>query len=57
MRTELSFDYDAEMHPVSATCTGCGQKMPKPPETLKDSAGIIMWLSRRYIEHKKQKHG
>lgn len=56
VRTELRVEYDKEMHPVSATCTSCGEKMPKPPDHLKDSADIIMWLSQRYLEHKEWKH-
>ena len=30
--------------------------MPKSPGSLKDSADIVMWLSKRYIEHKTLKH-
>jgi len=56
MRTELQFAYDENMRPVSATCTGCGEKMPMPPRTITDSADIVMWLSQRYLEHRKLKH-
>lgn len=55
-RTELKVNYDAEMKPVSGSCTACGEKMPKSPVDLKNSGDIIVWLSGKYIEHKKQKH-
>jgi len=54
--TELKIDYNSEMKPVSASCTGCGEKMPLPPSDLRDSAEIIMWLSMAYLEHRKLKH-
>jgi hypothetical protein len=56
IRTELKIDYDDEMRPISATCTGCGEKMPKPPADLQDSADIVVWSSEKYIEHRKLKH-
>jgi hypothetical protein len=56
-RTELRFAYDHNMRPFSATCTGCGEKMPISPSIIKDSADIVMWLSQRYLEHRKLKHG
>jgi hypothetical protein len=56
MRTELRFDYDEKMRPISGTCTGCGEKMPTPPCTINDSADIVMWLSQRYLEHRKIQH-
>jgi hypothetical protein len=57
MRTELRFAYDENMIQISATCTGRGEKMPTPPCTIKDSAEIVLWLSQRYLEHRKLKHG
>jgi hypothetical protein len=56
MRTELKFVYDDKMHPLSATCSGCGERMPKPPADMKDNADTIVWFSEQYIEHKKLKH-
>lgn len=56
MRTELRFVYDESMHPIGATCSACGEKMPKPDPALKNSAEIIMWFSRQYVEHKEEKH-
>jgi len=55
-RTELNVEYDSEMRPISATCTRCGGKMPQPPANLQNSADIIVWLSEKYIEHRKLKH-
>jgi len=55
-RTELKVNYDAEMKPVSGSCTVCGEKMPKSPADLQTPAEIIVWLSGKYLEHKKQKH-
>ncbi|HXS77770.1 MAG TPA: hypothetical protein VN753_16440 [Terracidiphilus sp.] len=55
-RTELKIDYDNEMSPVLATCAACGEKMPSPPEDLKDSAEVISWLSGKYVEHRIVKH-
>jgi len=55
-RAELSFDFDAEAKPASASCTICGEKMLLPPTDLRDTAEIIMWLSMVYLEHRMQKH-
>jgi hypothetical protein len=55
-RTELKVNYDATMKPVSGSCTACGDKMPKPIDTLENPADIIMWLSEKYIEHRELKH-
>ena len=55
-RTELKVNYDAEMKPVSGSCTACGEKMPKSPADLQNPADIIVWLSGKYIEHKRAKH-
>jgi hypothetical protein len=55
-RTELKFDYDDCARPISATCTACGEKMPKPPAELQSPADIIMWSAEKYIEHRKLKH-
>ena len=56
MRTELQFIYNEHMHPIGATCSKCGEKMPKPDPRLKDSAEIIVSLSEQYLDHKRQKH-
>ena len=55
MRTELSFIYDATMRPISALCSLCGQAM-QPPSTLRDAADTVMWMSQRFIEHKRLNH-
>lgn len=55
-RTELKIIYDESMSPVSAICTACAEMMPCPPAELQNSADIIMWLSKEYIEHRKLKH-
>jgi hypothetical protein len=55
-RTELKFEYDDEAKPISATCTACGEKMPKPPRDLQNSADIIMWSAEKYIGHRNLKH-
>jgi hypothetical protein len=55
-RTELKVEYNAEMKPTSASCTACGEKMPKSPADLENPADIIVWLSGKYIEHKRAKH-
>jgi len=55
-RSELNLNFDAEMNPVSGSCSACGEKMPKSPADLRDSAEIIVWLSAKYTEHKMQKH-
>jgi hypothetical protein len=55
-RTELKVEYNHEMKPVSAMCTGCREKMPTPGADLANSADIIVWLSNQYIEHRRLKH-
>jgi hypothetical protein len=55
-RTELKFEYDDDAKPICATCTACGEKMPKPPAELQNTADIIMWSSEKYIAHRKLKH-
>jgi hypothetical protein len=54
--TELKIEYNEDMKPISATCAGCGEKMPKPPADLENSVDVIVWLSGKYIEHRTQKH-
>jgi hypothetical protein len=56
MIAQLTIRYDHNLRPVSAECSSCGQQMPPPPSDLHDAAGIIQWLSDRFIEHRKQKH-
>ena len=55
-RTELRIDYDAQMRANSGSCANCGEKMPRPPAELQNSADIIVWLSEKYVEHRKLKH-
>ena len=55
-RTELKVSYDPEIKPVSGSCTVCGEEMPKSPADLQNPTDIIVWLSDKYIEHKKVKH-
>ena len=55
-RTELKIEYDAEMKPISAMCAVCREQMPTPPEDLKDTAEIIIWLSLVYLQNQMQKH-
>jgi hypothetical protein len=31
--------------------------MPPPPCIIENSADLVMWLSQRYLEHRKLKHG
>ena len=54
--SELVFIYDAEMRPVSAKCSLCGQLMQPPPSTLLDAADMVLWLSQQFLEHKRIKH-
>jgi hypothetical protein len=56
MKTELRFVYDENMRPISATCTGCAEQMPKPDPVLENAADIILFFSKEYIEHRKRKH-
>lgn len=55
-RSELKVDYDAEMNPVSASCNSCGERMPAPPEDLRNSSDIIAWFAGKYIDHRAQMH-
>jgi hypothetical protein len=55
-RNEVKIDYDDEMKPVAATCTACGEKMPRPPADLKNAADTISWFSGKYIEHRRLNH-
>ena len=56
MKTELAFLYDGSMRPTSAKCRLCGEVMPKPDIELSSSADIVLWLSERFLEHKKLEH-
>ena len=56
MLSELKIEYIEDMKPVSATCGGCGENMPTPPAEVVNSADIIMWLSKQYVDHCRQKH-
>ena len=56
MLSELKIEYDEAMRPISVACTACGEKMPQPPSDLENPADIIVWLSEKYIEHRRQKH-
>jgi len=55
-KTELAINYDDDIFPVSAVCTHCGEKMPKPAKGVKTAAEIILWFSVRFLEHKRVKH-
>jgi hypothetical protein len=56
MRGELCFNYDEEMHPVSAKCSRCGQLFEPPSSTLRDAVEITRLLSQEFIEHKRLNH-
>jgi hypothetical protein len=56
LRTELAISYDETMRPVAARCTSCGDAMPQPDASLTDAAGIVLWYSKVFLEHKKVKH-
>ncbi|MBS1806155.1 MAG: hypothetical protein JST28_22660 [Acidobacteria bacterium] len=56
MKTELVFSYDSMMRPTSAKCRLCGQMMPKPGTELNSSADIVLWVSERFLEHKRLEH-
>ena len=55
-KQELAINLNSDMRPVSATCNICGEMMPLPPFTLKDSADIISWLSGQFLQHKEHQH-
>ena len=56
MNSELVIRYDADLQPISAQCSSCGQQMPSLPSDLHETADRVIWLSDRFIEHKKSKH-
>jgi len=56
MNSELVIRYDANLRPISAQCSLCGQQMPHLPSDLHDTPDCIIWFSDRFIEHKKSKH-
>lgn len=56
LRPDLQFTYDGHGKPVAAKCSLCGLTMPLPPGDLDRPADVIVWLSRRYIEHKAEIH-
>jgi hypothetical protein len=56
MRTELTIIYDENIRPVAAVCSACGEEMPKPAPTLQDSADIVKFFSRMFLEHNRVKH-
>lgn len=47
MKSELHLDYDDKMHAIGATCSACGERMPKPDPELKDNAERI-WADAGY---------
>jgi hypothetical protein len=55
-RTELQIEYSDQMKPISATCAGCGEKMPMPPVDLENTVDVIVWFSNKYLDHRKLKH-
>jgi hypothetical protein len=56
LRTELAIVYNSDMFPVSASCTHCGEEMPKPDACLEFPADIVLWFSLQFLEHKRLKH-
>ena len=56
LRTELTFTYDAALHPIAGKCSACGEPMPTPPRDPHDSVDTILWLSHHFIVHKTLKH-
>jgi len=56
MKTELAFSYDDSMRPTSARCKLCGQVIASPVAELTSPAEIVMQMSERFLEHKKQQH-
>jgi hypothetical protein len=52
MKPELAFTYDADMQPISAKCSACGEQMPAPPPNTRDAVDAIIWLSRHFLQHK-----
>ena len=56
MRTELAITYDRTMHPLSAVCKGCGERMPQPSPEVEAPVDIILWFSQLYVEHRRLKH-
>ena len=45
--SELKIEYNDEMKPTSATCTGCGEKMPQLPSDLQSAADAVVWLAEK----------
>ena len=56
MRTGLAFIYDRHMQLVAAKCKLCGERMPKPRQQIGLLADRVLWLSQRFLEHKKLQH-
>jgi hypothetical protein len=56
MNSELVIRYDEHLQPISAQCSSCGQQMPHLPSDLQDTPDRVLWLSDRFIEHKRTKH-
>ena len=55
-KAELEIDYDQEMKPISAMCTACREMMLEPPADIVNSADIVLWLSVKFIEHRRLNH-
>ena len=56
MGPELSFMYDANIHPVGGKCSACGEDMPEPPTEPRDNVDAILWLAHSFLVHKNLKH-
>jgi|SRR5215831_1829560 len=56
LRTELAISYNHDSLPISGRCTHCGENMPTPDGDLELPGDIVLWLSVRFLEHKKLKH-
>jgi hypothetical protein len=56
MRSELSFTYGSDIHPVAGKCTACGEQMPAPPSHPHDNVDTILWFSQDFLIHHQLKH-
>ena len=56
MRPELSFSYDADIHPIAGKCTACGEFMPVPTTDPRDNVDTVLWLSQHFLIHRQLKH-
>ena len=56
MQAELSFAFDANIQPISGTCSACGETMPAPPTHPRDSVDAILWFAHHFLVHKSLVH-